>query len=76
LIGIAALFLHMLVYFAFDCGSALDYIVFLIAGGFCFSSFGMLVGFLCRTQASARTLGVFFISRTCSLPLAPIFRQP
>jgi ABC-2 type transport system permease protein len=60
LIGVAALFLHLLVMFAFDRGSGLDYIVFLIAGGFCFSSFGILVGFLCRTQASARTLGVLF----------------
>jgi len=36
----------------------LSYLAFLIAGGFCFSSFGIFVGFLCRTQASARTLGV------------------
>jgi len=60
LIGVAALFLHLLLKFAFDHGSGLDYIAFLIAGGFCFSSFGILVGFLCRTQASARTLGVLF----------------
>ena len=60
LIGVAAIFLHLLVKFAFDRGSGLGYIVFLIAGGFCFSSFGILTGFLCRTQASARTLGVLF----------------
>jgi ABC-2 type transport system permease protein len=60
LIGVAAIFLHLLVKFAFDRGSGLGYVVFLIAGGFCFSSFGILTGFLCRTQASARTLGVLF----------------
>jgi len=38
----------------------LSYVAFLLAGGFCFSSFGIFVGFLCRTQASARTLGVLF----------------
>jgi ABC-2 type transport system permease protein len=60
LIGVAALFLHLLIKFDFDRGSGLNYIAFLIAGGFCFSSFGIFVGFLCRTQASARTLGVLF----------------
>jgi ABC-2 type transport system permease protein len=44
----------------FDSGGGLDYLAFLLAGGFCFSSFGVCVGFLCRTQASARTLGVLF----------------
>ena len=60
LISVAALFLHLLMKFTFDRGSGLNYIAFLVAGGFCFSSFGILVGFLCRTQASARTLGVLF----------------
>ncbi len=60
LIGVAALFLHLLIKFDFDRGSGLDYIAVLLVGGFCFSSFGILVGFLCRTQASARTLGVLF----------------
>lgn len=60
LIVIAALFLHVLTGLDFDLRSAVNYLAFLVAGGFCFSSFGVLVGFLCRTQASARTLGVLF----------------
>lgn len=37
-----------------------DYIAFIIAGSFCFSAYGIFLGFLCRNQASARTLGVIF----------------
>ncbi|HKI62087.1 MAG TPA: ABC transporter permease [Mariprofundaceae bacterium] len=37
-----------------------DYIAILLAGSFCFSAYGVLLGFLCRNQASARTLGVIF----------------
>lgn len=36
------------------------YIAFIVAGSFCFSTYGIFLGFLCRTQASARTLGVIF----------------
>ena len=60
LIAVAALFLHLLMAFDLDPGSRLSYVAFLLTGGFCFSSFGIFVGFLCRTQASARTLGVLF----------------
>jgi len=60
LIAIAALFLHLLTRFDFELNGGLSYLAFLMAGGFCFSSFGVFVGFLCRTQASARTLGVLF----------------
>ncbi len=60
LIGVAALFLHLLMKFDFALGGGLNYLAFLMAGGFCFSAFGIFVGFLCRTQASARTLGVLF----------------
>jgi ABC-2 type transport system permease protein len=60
LIVIAALFLHLLTKSDFDPGGGLNYLAFLVAGGFCFSAFGVFVGFLCRTQASARTLGVLF----------------
>ena len=60
LIAIAALFLHLLTKLDFELSGGLNYLAFLMAGGFCFSSFGVLVGFLCRTQASARTLGVLF----------------
>lgn len=60
LIGAAALLLHLLAGFEFDLGGGLGYLAFLTAGGFCFSAFGVFVGFLCRTQASARTLGVLF----------------
>lgn len=37
-----------------------DYIAFVIAGSFCFSACGIFLGFLCRQQASARTLGLIF----------------
>ena len=60
LIGVAALFLHLLTQFDFAPGGGLNYLAFLMMGGFCFSAFGIFVGFLCRTQASARTLGVLF----------------
>jgi ABC-2 type transport system permease protein len=60
LIAVAALLLHLLTAFDVQPGSRLSYAAFLLAGGFCFSSFGIFVGFLCRTQASARTLGVLF----------------
>jgi ABC-2 type transport system permease protein len=59
-IVVAALLLHLLTRFDFDLGGGLGYLVFLLAGGFCFSAFGIFVGFLCRTQAAARTLGVLF----------------
>lgn len=36
----------------------LSYFIFILVGGFCFSAYGVFLGFLCRTQASARTLGV------------------
>lgn len=60
LISIAALFLQLLARFDFDLVGGLSYVAFLIVGGFCFSAFGVFVGFLCRTQASARALGVLF----------------
>lgn len=60
LIAIAALFLQLLAQFEFDLAGGLSYVAFLLAGGFCFSALGILVGFLCRTQASARTIGVLF----------------
>lgn len=60
LVIIATIFLHLLTGFDFDFEGGLTYFAFLVAGGFCFCAFGVLVGFLCRTQASARTLGVLF----------------
>jgi ABC-2 type transport system permease protein len=60
LIVFSTLLLHLLMMFDLDTGNRLSYFSFLLAGGFCFSSFGVFVGFLCRTQASARTLGVLF----------------
>jgi ABC-2 type transport system permease protein len=60
LIAIAALFMHLLTTSDFELSGGLSYLAFLMVGGFCFSSFGVFVGFLCRTQASARTLGVLF----------------
>jgi ABC-2 type transport system permease protein len=44
----------------FDLGDIASYFLFLLAGSFCFSSFGIFLGFLCGSQASARTLGVLF----------------
>ncbi len=56
LINIAVTVLHLSVgYYSFERPG---YILFLEAGSFCFISAGILLGFLCRTQASARTLGV------------------
>jgi len=58
LILVSVLFLHLLG--SFDFGNALSYAAFIGAGSFCFTSYGILLGFLCRNQASARTLGVIF----------------
>lgn len=55
---VAVLLLHALG--GFDLGNLPSYFVFLGAGGFCFGSFGIFLGFLCANQASARTLGVLF----------------
>lgn len=54
----AVLFLHLLG--KFGPVHLIDYFAILLAGSFCFSSFGIFLGFLCRNQASARTLGVVF----------------
>jgi len=58
LILTAVLFLHVLG--KFGPVHLFDYIAILLAGSFCFSAFGVFLGFLCRNQASARTLGVIF----------------
>ena len=58
LIHLAVIFLHLLG--KFELGNSLSYVAFMVAGSFCFSSFGIFLGFLCRSQASARTLGVLF----------------
>ena len=58
LILTAVLSLHLLG--AFNPGNFLSYAAFMVAGSFCFSSYGIFLGFLCRNQASARTLGVMF----------------
>ncbi|MBC7712225.1 MAG: ABC transporter permease [Rhizobacter sp.] len=44
----------------FHTGINLNYILIILSGSFCFSSYGVLLGFLCRNQASARILGVIF----------------
>lgn len=54
----AVLLLHLLGWF--NPGDIISYAVFIVAGSFCFTSCGILLGFLCRNQASARTLGVIF----------------
>jgi ABC-2 type transport system permease protein len=58
LILTAVLFLHLLGSYA--PGNILSYMAFITVGSFCFSSYGILLGFLCRNQASARTVGVMF----------------
>lgn len=58
LIITAVLLLHLLG--KFGPVHLLDYIFFIILGSYCFSAFGICLGFLCRNQASARTLGVIF----------------
>ena len=58
LICLAVLFLHLLG--NFEVKNSPSYVAFIGIGSFCFSSFGMFLGFLCRNQASARTLGVLF----------------
>ena len=55
---IAILVLHLLG--GFGVAHLFDYLAFLLVGGFCFSAYGILIGFLCHSQASARTLGVVF----------------
>lgn len=55
---IAVLFLHLLG--KFDPVHLFEYIAFIVAGSYCFSAYGIFLGFLCRNQASARTLGVIF----------------
>ncbi|MGK2943218.1 MAG: ABC transporter permease [Desulfuromonadales bacterium] len=55
---IATLFFHLLGGFA--VADLFGYIVFIAAGSFCFSAYGIFLGFLCSNQASARTLGVIF----------------
>jgi ABC-2 type transport system permease protein len=58
LIFIAVLLIHVLG--TFTVGNILSYGACIAVGAFCFSSYGILLGFLCRNQASARTLGVMF----------------
>ena len=58
LIITAVLFLHLLG--KFGPVHFIDYIAFIVVGSYCFSAYGIFLGFLCRNQASARTLGVIF----------------
>lgn len=54
----AVLFLHLLG--QFGPVHFLNYCFFILVGSYCFSAYGIFLGFLCRNQASARTLGVIF----------------
>jgi ABC-2 type transport system permease protein len=58
LIMVAVLFLHLLG--QFGPVHLFNYFLFILVGSYCFSAYGIFLGFLCRTQASARTLGVIF----------------
>lgn len=55
---VAVLFLHLLG--QFGPVHTLDYIALILVGAYCFSAFGIFLGFLCGTQAGARTLGLVF----------------
>ena len=54
----AIVFLHLLG--KFSVANLFSYISFIVVGSFCFSACGIFLGFLCRNQASARTLGLVF----------------
>lgn len=58
LVSVATLLLHLLsnVWPV----EVFSYILFILVGGFCFSAYGVFLGFLCGNQATARTLGVIF----------------
>jgi len=56
LINVAVTILHFSV--GFSAVKSPGYIIFLEAGSLCFTCAGITLGFLCRTQATARTLGV------------------
>jgi len=58
LIITAVLFLHLLG--QFGTAHIFEYAAFIAVGSYSFSAFGIFLGFLCRNQASARTLGVIF----------------
>lgn len=58
LVCTSLIFLHMIS--DMKIGFNIHYILLLTVGTFCFSAYGVLLGFLCRTQATARTLGVIF----------------
>ncbi|MFH7326091.1 ABC transporter permease [Desulfurivibrio sp. C05AmB] len=56
LILLAIIFLHLLGQFAVT--NIFSYAAFIGLGSFCFTALGIFLGFICRSQASARTLGV------------------
>jgi ABC-2 type transport system permease protein len=58
LTSITLFMLHM--FADFKVGINLSYIIMVLLGSFCFSSYGVLIGFVCSNQASARILGVVF----------------
>lgn len=58
LIITAVFFLHLLG--QFGTAHIFKYVAFIAVSSYCFSAFGIFLGFLCRNQASARTLGVIF----------------
>jgi ABC-2 type transport system permease protein len=60
MILICAALLMLALLGAFSAGFTLGCGVIIVGGAFCFCSSGVLLGFLCRNQASARTLGVMF----------------
>lgn len=53
---LAIIFLHLLGQFAVT--NIYSYTILIGIGGFCFTALGIFLGFICRSQAGARTLGV------------------
>lgn len=58
LIILSVVFLHLIGQFSLN--HLFDYMAIIVLGSYCFSAYGILLGCLCRTQASARTLGLVF----------------
>jgi ABC-2 type transport system permease protein len=69
---IAALLLHLLTKFDFDLGAGLGYLLFLLAGGFCFSAFGIYA----ERKRLREPWACYSISRTCCRRRWPSFPGP
>ncbi len=64
LIMSSVLFLHLLG--SFGPVHLFDYVAIIAARSFCFTAYGIFLGFLCRNQASAERWALSSICRICS----------